>query len=763
MVGGGQDRGARRAHKPGERPAPPWERDGHVVRLGSLPLARRALRERRSTIQAGFTAEYIPKGALKHHPILMSDGPAHDQQRAKVARFFAPRVVAERHAPGIERVAESYVGRMQADRGGLLDEVALHYAVEVTADIVGLTAAEVPRLAARLESFFRQPPFDLTQPGLGRSRRDWARAAAAGLGPLARFGWHDVRPAIRARRRHPRADIISHLIAEGYTDLDILVECLTYGTAGMVTTREFIVMAAWHLLTTDDLRADYLAADTAARHAILHELIRVEPVVGHLYRRATHQFELDAGGQRQVFPGDLIDVDVRQANLDPDWVGEDASQVCPGRAMAPGVDAAGLSFGDGAHRCPGQPLAITETDALLVRLLRAGAQLESEPTLAWVDLVEGYTLRGLRISLPGDSSSTSPHPPPGGRMTRTDATGMSNRTGTSNQTGTSDRASSTRDDFDRGAKHYDLMVALNPGYHRELDVAARSLAQRLGDAPSTSLIDLACGSGASTRALVNHTAASTSILGLDASAGMLAQARRKHWPARVRFDQAVSGDLPIDQLGAGSHDGVQCCYLLRNVPADDRDRAVAEIFALLRPGGWLVVQEYSVSDSRLARWVWHLVCHAIIIPLAFLLGGERHLYRYLWRSVLDFDSVAQVGDRLQRAGFTGVEHRTARGWQRHILHTFAAQKPEGHQEPPLGATPRAATAQRSPASQPRAAGAGTKQGRLRQSSAPASRIGRFLSQLVPASRHHHPTGLSADSQPTAAADPSTRPAAGEVR
>ena len=49
--------------------------------------------------------------------------------------------------------------------------------------------------------------------------------------------------AVRSRRRNPRRDIISHLLEQGYNQADILVECVTYGTAGMVTTREFITMA----------------------------------------------------------------------------------------------------------------------------------------------------------------------------------------------------------------------------------------------------------------------------------------------------------------------------------------------------------------------------------------------------------------------------------------------------------------------------------------------------------------------------------------
>ena len=85
----GPDR--RRAVKAGERDTPRVERDGAVWRIRSLAAARQVLRARDATTQAGFTAEAIPKGYLRHHPILVSDGPLHDEQRSKVARFFAPK------------------------------------------------------------------------------------------------------------------------------------------------------------------------------------------------------------------------------------------------------------------------------------------------------------------------------------------------------------------------------------------------------------------------------------------------------------------------------------------------------------------------------------------------------------------------------------------------------------------------------------------------------------------------------------------------
>ncbi|EWS81530.1 cytochrome P450 [Brachybacterium phenoliresistens] len=388
----------RRARRPGACPwagedAPPGLR--HV---GGYDAARGVLRARGATTQAGFTAEAIPRGALRHHPILLSDGPQHDEQRRAAGRRFAPAFVDAEYTGTMEVLADRLVGAAVREGACAPDHLALLYAVGVTREAVGLTHAPLEQMARRLERFMRQPPFDLSRPGLGRTRRQWALAAARGLGPLLGFHLRDVLPAVRARRRRPRGDLVSHLLAEGYTVPDILVECVTYATAGMITTREFIVMALWHLLDRPMLAERFLAGERAERFAILHEIIRLEPVVGHLYRRV--HTPLEVPGAPDLAPGDLVDVCVQEANTDPRIVGEDPRALRPGRELPRGVGPAGLSFGAGEHRCPGEHLAIAETAVLLERILREHPRLRRPPQVAWEDLVAGYRLRGAELVFP---------------------------------------------------------------------------------------------------------------------------------------------------------------------------------------------------------------------------------------------------------------------------------------------------------------------------------------------------------------------------
>jgi ubiquinone/menaquinone biosynthesis C-methylase UbiE len=223
--------------------------------------------------------------------------------------------------------------------------------------------------------------------------------------------------------------------------------------------------------------------------------------------------------------------------------------------------------------------------------------------------------------------------------------------------------------FDRGAAAYDRLVGVNPGYHAHLRRSARALSLPARGA-GLRLLDAGCGTGASTAALV-AAAPRAKIVGVDASPGMLAQARAKPWPATVQFVHS-----PVENLADagidGPFDGIFAAYLIRNLA--DPDTALASLRALLRPGGVLVVHDYAVRDSLRARLVWHAVCWAVIIPTGRLTTGDADLYRYLWRSALEFDGARGFADRLRSAGFTDVHTSTVSGWQRRIVHTFRAYR-----------------------------------------------------------------------------------------
>jgi ubiquinone/menaquinone biosynthesis C-methylase UbiE len=164
---------------------------------------------------------------------------------------------------------------------------------------------------------------------------------------------------------------------------------------------------------------------------------------------------------------------------------------------------------------------------------------------------------------------------------------------------------------------------------------------------------------------------------------MLAEARRKVWPPNVRFVHARAEELSRSGV-VGPFDGIFAAYLVRNLP--NPDAGLHAMLQMLRPGAPLAVHDYSVRGSVRAQIVWNLVCWTVIIPLGRFRSGSGALYRYLWRSVRQFDSAEGFKDRMRNAGFIDVGVQTMTGWQRGIVHTFLGRRPGPRQARQSGAS-----------------------------------------------------------------------------
>lgn len=396
-------RSERKSARAGEPGGVAIERDAAGVwHVRGFEQARAVLRAA-ETKQAGFRAEVLAHlPALRNLPILYQEGKVHQEQRRQTARFFTPKMVSASYRGLMERLSDQLIAGLVRTRRADLSRISMTLAVRVAGEVVGLTNSRLPGMESRLNAFFAAPPDPAGGRGLARL---WRLAhLLVNQRRLLAFYWLDVRPAIAARKRAPREDVISHLIGLGYRDSEILTECVTYGAAGMVTTREFISMAAWHLLERPDLRARYLAAEEAERLALLEETLRLEPVVGALYRRATADLRIEsdgAGAAISIPQGDLIAVHVTAANADERVAGGRPLELCPGRELRmERVPASVAGFGDGAHRCPGAYIALQETDIFLRRLLALdGLRIVRPPTVTWADLTASYELRDFLVAL----------------------------------------------------------------------------------------------------------------------------------------------------------------------------------------------------------------------------------------------------------------------------------------------------------------------------------------------------------------------------
>jgi ubiquinone/menaquinone biosynthesis C-methylase UbiE len=221
-------------------------------------------------------------------------------------------------------------------------------------------------------------------------------------------------------------------------------------------------------------------------------------------------------------------------------------------------------------------------------------------------------------------------------------------------------------DFDRVADRYDLLQRFNPGYRSDLLLSAKRLQAAEGP-----VLDVCCGTGLSTQAL-RECYPTSQITAIDNSLGMLSTARAKPSLSSVRF--VVCDAMAVHKSEAsGAYAAILMAYGIRNVP--DPDLCLTRLREQLVPGGRIALHEYCVAGSVYSRIVWNAVAGGVIVPLGAAVTGSPGLFRYLRRSVNDFDSVEQLEARLRRTGFVNVRTEAMGGWRRGIVHTVLGERP----------------------------------------------------------------------------------------
>jgi cytochrome P450 len=359
--------------------------------VGSFSAGREILRSPKVR-QAGATAEMADLSKPDEISFFFLDGDLHRKRRAAVAGLFAPKTIVTRHQAVMNRTMDAIVAKLQKQGSAPLDELSWQMAVDVAADIVGLTDSDSnENLANRVKAVLDSSVNRKT--GLFNN----LVFAVKMMLRVGRFWKHDLLPAIEARRVEPKDDVISYMVKENYSKKGMIMECLSYGGAGMMTTREFIIMCAWHMFDKPGLRERFLNGDEEDQFAILEEILRLEPVASLLHRRAAEQVEGAQGGD--VAEGEVVCVNLRDANTDEAITGPCPYELDPDRAKRMKVVGPYLSFGDGPHRCPGAQVALHETRIFLDRMFRLpGIRLVSEPDVIWNPQIQGYELRGAVVA-----------------------------------------------------------------------------------------------------------------------------------------------------------------------------------------------------------------------------------------------------------------------------------------------------------------------------------------------------------------------------
>ena len=201
--------------------------------------------------------------------------------------------------------------------------------------------------------------------------------------------------------------------------------------------------------------------------------------------------------------------------------------------------------------------------------------------------------------------------------------------------------------FDRVAPRYDLAnTVFSLGQDRAWrQAAARATSLAAGEVAA----DVACGTGALTRELAALAPGAT-VVGLDFSLEMLRRA------GHGRFAAGDAIQLP---LADASVDGVTIAFGLRNLP--EPGQGLLEFRRVLRPGGRLVVCEFSTPVVPVLRGVYRRYLTRLMPVAARRLTSDPEAYQYLARSIGAWPDQPGLARWMQQAGFAEVAWRDLTG------------------------------------------------------------------------------------------------------
>ena len=215
-----------------------------------------------------------------------------------------------------------------------------------------------------------------------------------------------------------------------------------------------------------------------------------------------------------------------------------------------------------------------------------------------------------------------------------------------------DKAQRVRAMFAAIAPKYDLNNRL---HSMGRDQAWRRAAVKLaGVCPGDTVLDVACGTG--DLALAFSHAGVGRVLGVDFTYDMLSVAKDKSPAAGSAMPGYQAGDAMQLPIADESVDVVSIAFGIRNVV--DPARAIGEFFRVLRPGGRLVILEFSQPNNAAFRRVYHFYFKHVMPRTAAMVARDRSgAYKYLPQSVSKFIDRDEMVAILRSVGFVDATMR----------------------------------------------------------------------------------------------------------
>ncbi|MEE8306305.1 MAG: bifunctional demethylmenaquinone methyltransferase/2-methoxy-6-polyprenyl-1,4-benzoquinol methylase UbiE [Gammaproteobacteria bacterium] len=216
------------------------------------------------------------------------------------------------------------------------------------------------------------------------------------------------------------------------------------------------------------------------------------------------------------------------------------------------------------------------------------------------------------------------------------------------QIATGEKQARVREVFDSVADRYDVMNDLmSAGLHR---IWKRFTLARTGLRPGQRALDVACGSGDLGQGMAHQVGPGGLVVLSDINAAMLAHGRDKlingGVVSNVAYAQANAERLPFTD---NSFHCVTIGFGLRNVT--DKDAALAAMYQVLKPGGRLLVLEFSQLQVRALQPLYDLYSFKLLPRMGKAVANDVDSYQYLAESIRRHPDQETLKAMMQQAGF----------------------------------------------------------------------------------------------------------------
>ncbi len=213
----------------------------------------------------------------------------------------------------------------------------------------------------------------------------------------------------------------------------------------------------------------------------------------------------------------------------------------------------------------------------------------------------------------------------------------------------SQKARRVRGVFDSVASRYDVMNDLmSMGLHRAWKAYTIAVAN---PRPGNSVLDIAGGTGDLAAAFHQKVGASGTVVHTDINEAMLRQGRDRLTDTGVMLPTALC-DAETLPFATNTFDLVSVAFGLRNMT--HKDRALAEMNRVLRPGGRLLVLEFSKVAKPLEK-VYDWYSFKVLPKIGEWVAGDADSYRYLAESIRMHPDQDALKAMMKAAGFGHVD------------------------------------------------------------------------------------------------------------